>query len=118
MTAVWKVPICLQTVVLMSKLFLLKVTACVITSSETMERTCIFVCTSGQVKTLFERVESEQGRLDILVNNAFALGDGDQLKTKFWKQGVSACVKEREVLACTIPSEDIFCAIDGRHDGE
>lgn len=42
-----------------------------------------------QVKALFERVEAEQGRLDILVNNAFALGPGDQLKTKFWKQGVS-----------------------------
>lgn len=44
---------------------------------------------SLQVQALFERVESEQGRLDILVNNAFALGPGDQLKAKFWKQGVS-----------------------------
>lgn len=41
-----------------------------------------------QVKALFERVESEQGRLDILVNNAFALGPGDQLQAKFWTQGV------------------------------
>lgn len=41
------------------------------------------------MKALFDKVESEQGRLDILVNNAFALGPGDQLKTKFWKQGVS-----------------------------
>lgn len=42
-----------------------------------------------QVKALFEKVQSEQGRLDILVNNAFALGPGAQLKTKFWMQGVS-----------------------------
>lgn len=42
-----------------------------------------------QVKAVFERVESEQGRLDILVNNAFALGTAPQLKTKFWDQGVS-----------------------------
>eukprot|EP00903_Cladosiphon_okamuranus_P018046 g16607.t1 len=43
-----------------------------------------------QVKALFEKVESEQGRLDILVNNAFALGPGLQLKIKFWKQGADA----------------------------
>ncbi|CBN79894.1 Short-chain dehydrogenase/reductase [Ectocarpus siliculosus] len=43
-----------------------------------------------QVKALFERVESEQGRLDILVNNAFALGPGDQLQAKFWTQGADA----------------------------
>eukprot|EP00904_Undaria_pinnatifida_P014191 jgi/Undpi1/9902/HiC_scaffold_28.g12356.m1 len=42
------------------------------------------------VKALFERVESEQGKLDVLVNNAFTLGPGDQLKTKFWKQGANA----------------------------
>ncbi|CAN0590536.1 unnamed protein product, partial [Ectocarpus sp. 12 AP-2014] len=48
------------------------------------------VARSVQVKALFERVESEQGRLDILVNNAFALGPGDQLQAKFWTQGVSA----------------------------
>lgn len=51
---------------------------------------CNVYCVFVQVQALFERVESEQGRLDILVNNAFALGPGDQLKTKFWKQGVSA----------------------------
>ncbi|CBN79900.1 oxidoreductase, short chain dehydrogenase/reductase family [Ectocarpus siliculosus] len=43
-----------------------------------------------QVKALFEKVESEQGRLDILVNNAFALGPGDQLQAKFWTQGADA----------------------------
>ncbi|CAM9753819.1 unnamed protein product, partial [Choristocarpus tenellus] len=37
--------------------------------------------------TLFERVESEQGRLDLLVNNAFCLGPGEQLTVKFWEQG-------------------------------
>lgn len=42
-----------------------------------------------QVKRVFERVESEQGRLDLLVNNAFCLGPGPHLGTKFWKQGVS-----------------------------
>ena len=42
-----------------------------------------------QVKSLFEKVEAEQGRLDVLVNNVFALGAGPQLKTKFWEQGVS-----------------------------
>ncbi|CAN0075849.1 unnamed protein product [Discosporangium mesarthrocarpum] len=44
----------------------------------------------SQVKALFERVESEQGRLDLLVNNAFCLGPGEQLKTKFWLQGAGA----------------------------
>ncbi|CAN0373913.1 unnamed protein product, partial [Hapterophycus canaliculatus] len=41
----------------------------------------------AEVKALFDKVEAEQGRLDILVNNAFALGPGVQLKTKFWEQG-------------------------------
>ena len=36
-----------------------------------------------------KKVEAEQGRLDVLVNNVFALGAGPQLKTKFWEQGVS-----------------------------
>lgn len=40
------------------------------------------------MKRLFEKVESEQGRLDVLVNNAFSLGPGLQLKTKFWQQAV------------------------------
>ncbi|CAM9828752.1 unnamed protein product [Scytosiphon promiscuus] len=40
-----------------------------------------------QVKALFEKVEAEQGRLDILVNNAFALGPGDNLQTNSTEDG-------------------------------
>ena len=41
------------------------------------------------VAALFERIEAEQGRLDILVNNAFALSD-DLLEPKgFWEKPLS-----------------------------
>ena len=41
------------------------------------------------VKALFERIEEEQGRLDILVNNVFRVppGGADSLFGKFWEQG-------------------------------
>lgn len=55
------------------------------------------------MKRVFERVESEQGRLDVLVNNAFSLGPGAQLKTKFWKQGV------RNDEGCSIGSTADVC---------
>ena len=44
-----------------------------------------------QVKQLFEQVEKEQGRLDILVNNAFRIPDGGPTKLfgKFWEQDVA-----------------------------
>ena len=38
----------------------------------------------GQVAALFEQVQTEQGRLDILVNNAFALPDDLTEPTPFW----------------------------------
>jgi len=38
----------------------------------------------AQVKALFERVEAESGRLDVLVNNAFAVPDG-RLTGPFWQ---------------------------------
>ncbi len=39
-----------------------------------------------EVKALFERVESEQGRLEILVNNACALHDGQRGARGFWEK--------------------------------
>jgi NAD(P)-dependent dehydrogenase (short-subunit alcohol dehydrogenase family) len=40
----------------------------------------------AQVKALFERVQREQGRLDILVNNAFATHDQLPTSTNFWEK--------------------------------
>uniref|UniRef100_A0A6U5IRZ3 Uncharacterized protein n=1 Tax=Grammatophora oceanica TaxID=210454 RepID=A0A6U5IRZ3_9STRA len=43
-----------------------------------------------QVKQLFEQVEEEQGRLDILINNVFRVppGGADSLSGKFWTLGM------------------------------
>jgi dehydrogenase/reductase SDR family member 1 len=45
-----------------------------------------------EVKALFDTVEEEQGRLDILVNNVFRIPSGglEKLMGKFWEQGVEA----------------------------
>jgi NAD(P)-dependent dehydrogenase (short-subunit alcohol dehydrogenase family) len=40
----------------------------------------------AQVKSLFEQVEREQGRLDILVNNAFATHDLLTAPGNFWEK--------------------------------
>ena len=42
-----------------------------------------------QVKALFERVKKEQGRLDILVNNAFSLPEDLTEPKPFWKKPLS-----------------------------
>jgi NAD(P)-dependent dehydrogenase (short-subunit alcohol dehydrogenase family) len=42
-----------------------------------------------QVASLFEQVRSEQGRLDILVNNAFALPDDLTTPKPFWEKPLS-----------------------------
>ncbi len=42
-----------------------------------------------QVKALFEQVEREQGRLDILVNNAATIRDEMMGRTKFWEEPLS-----------------------------
>jgi NAD(P)-dependent dehydrogenase (short-subunit alcohol dehydrogenase family) len=42
-----------------------------------------------QVEALFERVEQEQGRLDLLVNNAFALPDTLTEPGGFWEKPLS-----------------------------
>ena len=42
-----------------------------------------------QVKTLFDRVKAEHGRLDILVNNAFALPDDLTDPQPFWDKPLS-----------------------------
>jgi len=42
-----------------------------------------------QVEALFEQVQREQGRLDILVNNAFALPDDLTDSTPFWQKPLS-----------------------------
>ncbi|MEW2359226.1 SDR family NAD(P)-dependent oxidoreductase [Spirillospora sp. NPDC029432] len=39
-----------------------------------------------QVEALFQQVEREQGRLDILVNNAFTIPDGLTKKGPFWEK--------------------------------
>ena len=41
-----------------------------------------------QVAALFARVAQEQGRLDILVNNAFAIPDGVTSRKPFWEKGL------------------------------
>jgi NAD(P)-dependent dehydrogenase (short-subunit alcohol dehydrogenase family) len=43
----------------------------------------------GQVAALFEQIEGEQGRLDILVNNAFALPEDLTEPTPFWEEPLS-----------------------------
>lgn len=40
----------------------------------------------AQVKALFERIDQEQGRVDILVNNATSLNDALTLKGPFWEK--------------------------------
>jgi dehydrogenase/reductase SDR family member 1 len=40
------------------------------------------------VQALFARVDSEQGRCDILVNNVFAIPSGEIFGTPFWKQPI------------------------------
>ena len=43
----------------------------------------------GQVKALFERVKAEQGHLDILVNNATALGPNPHAPPPFWNKSLT-----------------------------
>jgi NAD(P)-dependent dehydrogenase (short-subunit alcohol dehydrogenase family) len=43
----------------------------------------------AQVAALFEQIEREQGRLDILVNNAFALPDTLTEPERFWEKPLS-----------------------------
>jgi dehydrogenase/reductase SDR family protein 1 len=73
---------------------------------ETVEETALLVTQQGgrgiavignhandkEVKALFDRVEEEEGRLDILVNNVFRIPPGglEKLMGKFWEQGVEA----------------------------
>ncbi len=47
------------------------------------------VCDHGdyeQVKALFERIDQEQGRLDILINNALLVPDGLTMTGPFWEK--------------------------------
>ncbi|BBY90417.1 short-chain dehydrogenase [Mycobacterium gallinarum] len=43
----------------------------------------------GQVQGLFERIRSDQGRLDILVNNAAIIRDEMMGRTRFWEEPLS-----------------------------
>lgn len=43
----------------------------------------------GQTKALFDRVGREQGRLDILVNNAAVIRDEMMARTPFWEKPIS-----------------------------
>jgi dehydrogenase/reductase SDR family protein 1 len=40
------------------------------------------------VAAVFERIDREQGRIDILVNNVFAIPDGPLFNTPFWQQPI------------------------------
>jgi NAD(P)-dependent dehydrogenase (short-subunit alcohol dehydrogenase family) len=42
-----------------------------------------------QTKTLFEQVQREQGRLDILVNNAAIIRDEMMARTRFWEEPIN-----------------------------
>jgi len=42
-----------------------------------------------QVKALFDRIHNEQGRLDILVNNAAIIRDEMMARTKFWEEPIN-----------------------------
>jgi NAD(P)-dependent dehydrogenase (short-subunit alcohol dehydrogenase family) len=42
-----------------------------------------------QVKAFFDRVEREQGRIDILVNNAAIIRDEMMGRTKFWEEPIN-----------------------------
>ena len=42
-----------------------------------------------QTKALFEQVESEQGRVDILVNNAAIIRDEMMGRTRFWEEPIN-----------------------------
>lgn len=44
----------------------------------------------AQVEALFAQVDAEAGRLDVLVNNVFAIPDGEQYNTPFWKLPITA----------------------------
>jgi NAD(P)-dependent dehydrogenase (short-subunit alcohol dehydrogenase family) len=41
-----------------------------------------------QVAAVFDQVKAEQGRLDVLVNNAFAIPDGITARRPFWDKGL------------------------------
>ncbi|MGN6608757.1 MAG: SDR family NAD(P)-dependent oxidoreductase [Jatrophihabitans sp.] len=50
------------------------------------------VCDHGddaQVAALFDQVKAEQGHLDILVNNAYAIPDGITAKRPFWEKSLN-----------------------------
>ncbi len=50
----------------------------------------------AQVKALFSRIEREQGRLDILVNNAACIPEGLTESGGFWEKPLSLwCVRVR-----------------------
>ena len=42
-----------------------------------------------QVKALFDRIEDEQGRIDVLVNNAALIRDEMMRRTKFWEEPIN-----------------------------
>jgi NAD(P)-dependent dehydrogenase (short-subunit alcohol dehydrogenase family) len=42
-----------------------------------------------QVKALFDQIEREQGRIDILVNNAALIRDDMMRRTKFWEEPIN-----------------------------
>lgn len=46
-------------------------------------------CSDAEVEALFARVEKEQGRLDILVNNAYQIPDPPVLGGGFWEHPLS-----------------------------
>ena len=43
----------------------------------------------AQVAAVFDRVDAEHGRLDLLVNNVFAIPDGPMYGVPFWEQSIA-----------------------------
>jgi dehydrogenase/reductase SDR family protein 1 len=42
----------------------------------------------AQVSAVFDRIDADNGRIDILVNNVFAIPDGPMFDTPFWEQPI------------------------------
>jgi NAD(P)-dependent dehydrogenase (short-subunit alcohol dehydrogenase family) len=50
---------------------------------------CVDHADDGEVKALFDRVQREQGKVDILVNNAALIRDEMMGRTKFWEEPIN-----------------------------
>lgn len=51
----------------------------------------------AQTKAVFDRIEAEQGKLHVLVNNAFAMQDFSALPGNFWERGLEEWQQQIDV---------------------